>query len=203
MHSKSSGWQSDQISYKGQTKHACSPEKNNATAMTYLNKMGATFPYSKPDCERNTGILHGDTCTHHNHCGISARLTNQIADLESRNVKEISINNWRLNPKIFNQINKVTGPIMLDLFADRWSAQVPSYVSWDMDPIAVSTDAFLTNFGENKKLMHFPNFAWWRDASPKFRGRREIVIIIPSWQTQPYYPLLLQMIIQSPMLQSP
>ena len=130
---------------------------DNVTAVTYLNKMGGTHSHTLNQIAKE--IL--EYCTGKQIIITAEYLSgsqNQLADWESRNVKEISINSWRLNPKIFNQINKVMGPIMLDLFADRWSAQVPSYVSWDKDPLAVSTDAFLTNWGENKKADAFPPF---------------------------------------------
>ena len=143
---------------------------DNVTAVTYLNKMGGTHSHTLNQSAKE--IL--EYCMGKQIIITAEYLPgsqNQIADWESRNVKEISINSWRLNPKIFNQINKVMGPIMLDLFADRWSAQVPSYVSWDKDPLAVSTDAFLTNWGKNKKAYAFPHFASLRDVSPKFRGR--------------------------------
>ena len=81
---------------------------------------------------------------------------NCIADWESRHVEEVSINCWRLNPTIFNQINKTMGPITLDLFADRWNAQVQNYISWREDPLAISTDAFLSQWEEGAYA--FPPF---------------------------------------------
>lgn len=70
----------------------------------------------------------------------------------------ISINNWRLNPKIFAQKNALCGPLDMDLFADRLNAQVEKYMSWKPDPFAVSTDAFLANWGAMKDYA-FHHFA--------------------------------------------
>ena len=50
---------------------------------------------------------------------------------------------WKLNPHVFNQINKMFGPLAMDLFASRLTAQLPRFFSCFPDPQAIATDAFL------------------------------------------------------------
>lgn len=56
------------------------------------------------------------------------------ADRESRLTESSS--DWILNRSVFNQINRVTGPL---------SAQLSNYVSWRPDPFAALTDVFQMN----------------------------------------------------------
>ena len=50
---------------------------------------------------------------------------------------------WKLDPQIFNEINKRLGPLLVDLFASRASTQLERFYSWRPDPLAEGTDAFL------------------------------------------------------------
>lgn len=128
---------------------------------------------------------------------------NQTADWESRNVSTMSINSWRLNPKIFAQINSLWGPLEMDLFADRLNAQLEKYMSWKPDPFAMGTDAFLAHWG-GMKAYAFPPFCLIQRCIAKVQKERgELVIVTPAWQTQPYYPMLLNMSIVDPILLPP
>ena len=130
-------------------------------------------------------------------------ILNQTADWESRNVSDISTNSWRLNPKIFAQINLQWGPLEIDLFADRLNAQLEKYMSWKPDPTAVGTDALLANWG-GMKAYAFPPFCLIQRCIAKvLKEKGELVIVTPAWQTQPYYPMLLNMSIANPILLPP
>ena len=68
---------------------------------------------------------------------------NTIADTESRVMRDRTDWKLKLNPMIFQQINDRYGPLEMDLFASRLTAQCPLYFSWQPDPYALATDAFL------------------------------------------------------------
>jgi hypothetical protein len=176
---------------------------DNVTAVTYLNKMGGT-----KSCTLNTITKEiWEYCLSKKIILTAEYLPgcqNSIADWESRNAQEVSINSWRLNPAIFDQINKILGPIKIDLFADRWNAQVFQYISWKNDPLALSVDAFLTTWEKEKEAYAFPPFCMIPKCLCKIqREGGELVLITPAWQTQSYYPLLLQMAITKPILLPP
>ena len=82
-------------------------------------------------------------------------LENVTADFLSRHLSDRT--DWMLDPEIFQCINNRMGPIQVDLFATRFTAQVPHFFSWRPDPEAEATDAFqqvwLTRLG-------FPHPPW-------------------------------------------
>ena len=90
----------------------------------------------------------------------------------------------------------------MDLFASRLTAQCPAFFSWRPDPYAVATDAFLQGLSQIKG---YANPAWGligRVLSKVQMDRARIALVAPVWKTQPWYPLLLQMLIAIPCLRS-
>ena len=90
----------------------------------------------------------------------------------------------------------------VDLFATRLNHQLPQFVSWRPDPFALGTDA-----------MRIPRIGWRGYAFPPFvlisrilRKVREeksmILLIAPVWESQPWYPALLFMLVDYPILLS-
>ena len=65
---------------------------------------------------------------------------NDRADFQSRNVKDSS--EWKLDPQIFREVERIWGSPSIDLFASRTSHQLATYMSLKADPDAVATDAF-------------------------------------------------------------
>lgn len=175
---------------------------DNTTAVTYVNKMGGT----KSPILTNIAKDLWEYCLERKITLTAEHLPgslNQTADWESRNVSTMSINSWRLNPKIFAQINSLWGPLEMDLFADRLNAQLEKYMSWKPDPFAMGTDAFLAHWG-GMKAYAFPPFCLIQRCIAKVQKERgELVIVTPAWQTQPYNPMLLNMSIVDPILLPP
>ena len=107
---------------------------------------------------------------------------------------------WMLDRNIFLLINATFGPLNVDLFADRTNNQLDVYMSWFPDPGAVATNAFLHPWmGENAYA--FPPFCLIGQCIAKLRAEKcEIVLVTPGWQTQAWYPHLMSMSIQNPLL---
>ena len=175
---------------------------DNVTAVTYVNKMGGTKSPILTEIAKDLReycLAKKITLTAEHLPGF----LNQTADWESRNVSTISTNSWRLNPQIFTQIDLQWGPLEMDLFADRLNAQTEKYMSWKPDPFAVGTDAFLANW-EGMKAYAFPPFCLIQRCVAKVQKEKgELVIVTPTWQTQPYYAMLLNMSIADPILLPP
>jgi len=49
---------------------------------------------------------------------------------------------WKLSPKLFQKINHLLGSLTTNLLARRLSAQLPAFISWKLDSLAVVTYAF-------------------------------------------------------------
>lgn len=64
---------------------------------------------------------------------------------------------WMLNQQIFQQIQNALGPLHVDLFASRLTAQLPCFFSWRPDPLAEATNALLQNWEE---IQGYANPPW-------------------------------------------
>ena len=116
---------------------------DNTSAVAYINKMGGTVSpaLNKLNKEFWLWCMERDISVQAQH--LAGKL-NCTADEESRVMKDRS--DWMLCPSVFRQINRILGPLEVDLFASRLSAQLPMYVSWKPDPEALATDAFTVNW---------------------------------------------------------
>ena len=126
---------------------------------------------------------------------------NHKADWESRHFRDSS--NWKLNLSIFQALDQLWGPLEIDLFADRLNAQLMNYVSWFPDPFAQATDAFQIPWSKLKGYS-FPPFSMICRCLAKIRkDQATIVMITPTWHTQAWYPVLLEMSCRQPVLLPP
>ena len=125
-------------------------------------------------------------------------ILNKIADLLSR--LKLESTEWMLNPRIFKQIVNVYRMPVLDTFESVLNHQVPKYFSWTLDPQAVGMDAFLVNW--NKGLLYmFPPFSLIQKCLWKIiEDNATVLLITPVWQSRPWYPMLLNLLYDRPLL---
>ena len=113
---------------------------DNRTAVAYLPKMGGTrsqvlvgiaqelWEYAlRKEISLTAEYLPGDM--------------NHKADWQSRHFRDSS--NWKLNPKVFQTLDQLWGPLTIDLFADRMNSQLANFVSWFPDPFAQVSDSLV------------------------------------------------------------
>jgi len=123
---------------------------------------------------------------------------NKEADYESRNVEDSS--EWKLNPTVFRQICKQMGQPTIDLFASRTSHQLGNYMSYKMDPEASAVNAFQQQW-EHMLPYAFPPFSLIGKVLKKLNNHSvDMILISPVWTSQPWYPILLEMSIENPIL---
>lgn len=106
---------------------------DNKTAVSYVNKEGGTR--SAILCRIATEIALW--CEARNisiEAVILAGTANEIADIESRSASDAS--DWRLDPGIAAKLFE-RWPADIDLFAARWNAQLPVFMSWTPQPGAL------------------------------------------------------------------
>ena len=101
---------------------------------------------------------------------------------------------WKLNQAVFQRILATMGMMEVDLFASRLSRQLPRFYSWRPDPEAEATDAFMQDWST---IRGFANPPWCLISRCLTKVRAQaarIVLITPLWPTQPWYPLVLELL---------
>lgn len=93
------------------------------------------------------------------------------------------------------------GPLELDLFASRLTFQLPQFVSWRPDPLATYRNAFSLNWKDLGGYA-FPPFALISRCLHQIFAQEvtQLVLVAPVWETQPWYPLLLELCVDLPLL---
>ena len=171
---------------------------DNISAVTYINKMGGTHSPMLSYLAKNLW----DWCLTHN-ISVTARyipgIRNVEADRESRVFLDSS--DWKLHPGVFNRLHQKWGPLNIDLFASRLSYQLDQFVSWRPDPLAIHTDAFTLDWATFRGYA-FPPFALIGRCLHQIQSQQvsHMVIVAPVWPAQPWYPLLLDLCIDFPLL---
>ena len=124
--------------------------------------------------------------------------TNVDADAESRKIN--SSTEWSLNMDVFSDLDKLWGPFQIDLFASRLNFKVPSYVSWKPDPGAQYVNAFFMSWKEYY-FYAFPPFSVIAACLQKIEQDQSTgVLLVPVWQTQPWFTPLLHLLVDNPVL---
>ena len=113
---------------------------------------------------------------------------NHIADAEHCSAGSVRL---EIEP---DPVLSLFGPIEVDLFASCLTAQCPVHFSWQPDPYATATDAFLQDWSQ---ILEYANPPWsmtGRVLSQVQVQQARIILVAPVWKTQPWYPLLLGML---------
>ena len=108
---------------------------------------------------------------------------------------------WKLCPRIFQGVCRLLGNPDIDLFASRVSHQLDRYFSWTADPDCVAVDAFHQDWSLGFPYA-FPPFCLITRILRQTRdqGVGKLILVTPLWPAQPWYPLLMSMSIQAPIL---
>ena len=169
---------------------------DNTTAVAYLNNMGGI---KSQDCNLAAKQIW-EWCKERNIWLTAAHLPgkhNTEADIMSRTFTDRT--EWMLNRRVFEEITLQFGEPEIDLFASRLNKQLARYVSWLPDPEAEAIDAFSLNW-RNLKFYAFPPFCLISKCLHKIRNdEAEGLMIVPDWPSQPWYALLQQMTVGTPM----
>ena len=169
---------------------------DNQTAVTYVNEMGGTKSIACNEvcvdlwewCNRNGVWI---TCSH-----IPGRL-NVEADRASRVINDR--NEWKLNKDTFKDICEVLGMPDIDLFASRLNNQLEVFCSFLPDPDATYFDAFTLDWNVFRLLYVFPPFSLVARCLQKIQADEATgIIIVPRWQTQPWWSVLENMTTRTP-----
>lgn len=173
---------------------------DNTTAVACLNKMGTSH---SRECNIVTKEIW-NFCIEKN-IWLSAAYVpgkeNVCADLESRKINTDA--EWKLNPEILNIALEYLKYVPdVDLFASRLNFQFPNYVAYRPDPLAKAVDAFSLSW-KNLQFYAFPPFSVIPSMLQKILvDKARGVVVLPNWPSQPWYALLMRMMVEIPILVS-
>ena len=165
-------------------------------AVQYINRMGGTC--SQALCHLAIELwewcLDQQITLHAEHLPGSL---NFRADFESRHHSDSS--DWRLHHQVFNVLNQQFGPFSTDLFASFQNTHLEHYFSWKPDPQAAGVDALSQSWSKLHPYA-FPPFALISRCLQKVREEKldHLLLIAPVWPAQSWYPLLLEMLVETP-----
>ena len=172
---------------------------DNSTSVSYINKCGGTR--SKVLCDLAADVI--SWCESRNIRLSAFHLPgslNFIADRESRSAMDTS--DWMLDRRVFSRIQSIW-MVEVDLFANAWNAQLPSFVSWFRQPLALSTNAFSLCWTDRRGYA-FPPFSLIPKCLAKVRKERaSLVLVCPWWPAQAWFPLLLELAMDVPRIMRP
>ena len=170
---------------------------DNSTAIFYVNRMGGTH---SPKLS-NLAIQLWQWCLERNVTLTAEHLPgieNRIADEESRTIRSTA--EWQLHRATFQRIMQKLGRCDLDLFATRLNTQLEKFVSWRPDPEAIGVDALVLRWTEWKGYA-FPPFCLIGKCLKKVREDKALLVLVaPVWRSQPWYPALLELLIDFPLI---
>ena len=171
---------------------------DSKTGACYINAKGG----SKSEACNKVAIQIWDWCLERN-IFVSAEHVkgklNTEADFLSRN--QDNSGEWSLLYSVFDDIIhsfKVTPTI--DLFANRNNCKVSRFISWQPDPFALCFNTFL-QFVDSEYFWAFPPF----NLITKFLRKVHLeelegIIVVPGWSTQPFFSLLLDLLVDVPII---
>ncbi len=154
---------------------------DNSTAVSYINKRGGTR--SRALCDISSSIVNW--CESHN-LSLTAKhlpgILNSVADEQSRTSLDAS--DWMLCRSTFRKLSAVW-KTEVDLFANKWKAQLPTFMLWMIQPDAFVLNAFSLNCSRFKGYA-FPPFALIARCLAKMRKEKaELVLVCQLWFGQP------------------
>ena len=169
----------------------------NSAAVSYINNMGGI---RSPSLDKLAVSIWG-WCILRNIL-LSAQHIPGKSNCEADSLSRQFVSNleWSLDQDVFNRLAAITFLPDIDLFASRLNAKLDQFVSWHPEPGALAIDAFSISWS-NQKFYAFPPFSLLTRVLEKILNDVALVLLIaPTWSTQPWYPMLLQLAIARPVL---
>jgi len=125
------------------------------------------------------------------------------ADFQSR-VKSTH-KDWMLNRGMFRQASSILlgrRKVNVDLFADRQNHQVPTYYSYQHDHDALGTDALCHPWAHLGVVYAYPPLILLGRILGKIMQEKvqHALIVAPMWEAQTWFPTLVEMAVDAPLL---
>ena len=172
-------------------------KSDNTTTVAYINNYGGVKSLKCHEVAKSIWLWAIEKKIH-----LSAEhlpgTKNVIADKASRIFDQNT--EWELDQNVFNNIEDKFGVAEIDLFASRINKKYLQYASWKPDPFSMIVDAFSANWS-CLKFYAFPPFSMVLTCVQKIRAEQATgVLVVPLWVTQPWFPIVMRMLIQPPIV---
>ena len=106
----------------------------------------------------------------------------------------------KLRESVFKQIVSTFGKQDIDLFASRINDQLSNYIFWRSGPGAKAVHAFSINWSRTYNFC-FPSFSIILKVLQKIQqDKAQAIVVVPYWTTQNWFPVLLGMLVDHPLI---
>lgn len=170
---------------------------DNTTAVTYINNMGGTHSLECNQLARTIWLW----CLERDIWISAAHLPgkcNSAVDKASRVFHDQT--EWKLDSNIYESITQGFGVPTIDLFASRLNFQTKPYIAWHPDPGAFPIDAFSVEWRKYYFYAFSPFNLIHRVVQKVEADQASRILIVPQWTTQPWFPNLLHLLVQEPLV---
>ena len=169
---------------------------DNSTVVAHLNKQGGTRArHLSLEAEELLRLVRRNG--HQLRARHIPGKRNVWADQLSRPSRVLSTE-WSLCPRVFDHIAEVFFRPQIDLFATSVNTKVPVFYSPLPESTALGTDA-ISHSWDGMWAYAYPPTGFIREVLKKLqRSRCEMILVAPAWPGQPWFPLLLSLLVDEP-----
>ena len=168
---------------------------DNSTVVSYINRQGGT--HSPSLCLATWELLQW--CIPRGISLVATHLAgkkNSLADALSRG--KIVPTEWSLHPSVVKHVFNLLGMPHVDLFASHLNHQLPTFCSRHSHPKAWKVDALSFDW-TGIQAYAFPPISLVHLVLTKVeRELSRILLVAPFWPRQPWFPRLLDLLVQPP-----
>ena len=115
------------------------------------------------------------------------RGANEYADVISR---VIDYDDWSLDPHLFQLLDAMWGPHVVDCFASPENAQLPRFHSRFWSPGSIAVDTFTVNWGKEVNWWVPPLYLVCRTISHAQNCKAKGTLVVTMWKSSPFWPIV-------------
>ena len=174
--------------------HVVTVLSDNTTTVAYINKEGGTRSAGLLD--KIWGLL---LLSERHHILLQASHLAGKQNVRADALSRLDPNEWTLSQAWANQLFEIYQRPFVDLFATADNARLPTFCSRWFHPEAWKVDAFSFPWTE-LEVYAFPPWSQIHRVLVTLREEDAVMILIaPCWPMRPWFPLLLELLIDLPL----
>ena len=100
---------------------------------------------------------------------------------------------FQLHPILFKKITDHFGKPEIDLLASCVNKKIEKYALWYPEPDAIAINAFYVKWSDTNFYIFQPLSIKSQMLAKALRNKKNAAIVVPNWNTQYWYPQLMQM----------
>ena len=168
---------------------------DNVVSAAYVNRFGGRARHLDAVARKIFELISDAGCT------VRASYTPGLSNDHITRADELSRLNpkheWELTRAAFDRVNRAYGPLVVDRFATRDNAKLPTFNTRYYDPQANGTDALSCNWANDDNYLAPPV-----RLIPRVLRHAQVcgaggVLIAPIWRSAPWWPVLKSMTVSS------